>query len=759
MALRPIRRFVATSSALAVVCVSCGRPDEQSSLVLSSTESIRATQESISFADNASIQDVGLRDKDGTSTVVTPSYLPKAGETAVELTVVFNPRFSVPAQSTFVYDKSKWTIVVGKNTQYVTGADILEIQEDGNFTSGEVREGQIKMRIRLTTLPQWPEKLTNDAALDTVDGRKALKIMPYYSLEGAVPPGNAGTIQGLSAAYMKDDIGAIVAPATIGSTVISDGAFSFDFSPPSDTTAADTSSGSVTSVGKSNVSGYVVVYWKDSECRAGGWSFKPNKVFDKTKANADLSCSYPGLTSAIAGTNSCAIGCSSDVSDDFFGKSANDIAVPPEFPAAAGKVNAIKRGCLNIVRVASDGRTSFAVNDALNTEAYGMMVYPLDSAGNIGMSRSRCLQAKPFDVVFPSSKKSPGLGKSKSDCFVVTSASGSTQSPAVHYWRVLRDSWLDRVGVSQFYYKHAPRWAAWLDENPSLKPALNAVFEWSGKTLVRLSQWVEKWNERAQSAARTTSSALSRLIVSEALADDASAASEQKDRSGLEHPHGSASTTLMIGGGQIRPSEDKELYDLSYKNKKPGFLFVAQSFRLFDVFGEFGVGYELGGVMMKGKSADANQAEISLSGYGGGLLGEYRLRVGERPWVSPRFSFVYGKMRMREEAASVSSASNSTGGTGSGSGTGSGTGTSSSSSASDLSPSGTTPVWQTYTTIRGSLDFSITRIYGDDENLIRYGYEAEDMTLSLFGGLHTNNGKVISTSGLQLGGGITFLFK
>jgi hypothetical protein len=57
------------------------------------------------------------------------------------------------------------------------------------------------------------------------------------------------------------------------------------------------------------------------------------------------------------------------------------------------------------------------------------------------------------------------------------------------------------------------------------------------------------------------------------------------------------------------------------------------------------------------------------------------------------------------------------------------------------------------------LDLSIPALYGDDENLIRYGYEVEDMTLSVFAGMNTNEGKVISTSGLQLGGAISFMFR
>lgn len=731
------RQLFYAGCVLAIVAVACGRNDDAPAQLASVTDS-----EVFELASDPSVlTDVSLADKAGQSTIVTPSYLPKPGQTARELQIIFYPRFTVK-NPRFVYDRSKWTVAVGNNVQFLTAADIIEIKEDGNFNSGEVREGQIKMTVRLTAQGQWPDKITNDAALTTIDGRKALKLLPYYSLDGAVAPGNSGTMQGLSAAYMKDDVGAIVAPATINSSAITDGAFSIEFSAPEDTTAADTSSGSVSSVGKSNVSGFVVVYWKDSECRSSGWSFKPNKTFDKTAANNDLSCSYPGLDTAVSGSNSCNLGCATDTLDSYFGKSANDIAVPPEFPTETGAENAIKRGCLNIVRVGSDGRTSFAVNNAINGEAYGAMVYPLDSSGNIGMTRSRCAKLQPFNVEFASTRKSPDLGKSKSDCFVATAASGSTSSAAVHYWRILRDTWLDKFGLSAVYYSHAPAWAAWLEQNPSYKPMVNGVLEWSGRNLVKISQWMDRFGEHMGSSLQRFSIFLSSLLAAEARAETATPSSA--DKSGLKHPQGSAFSTLTFGGGQIRPSEDKELYDLSYKNKKPGFLFVGQTFRLFDLSGEFGLGYEFTGLLMKGTSPDATKTPISLSGYGGGANAEYRLRIGAYPWVAPRFSAVYGVMRMREEAEAVSTSSSSSG--------------SGASGSSDISPSGTTPVWQRYTTLRLFLDVSIPRLYGDDENLIRYGYQVEDMTLSFFGGLNTNTGKVISTSGLQLGGAFSFMF-
>ncbi|MBM3382984.1 MAG: hypothetical protein FJY29_11145 [Betaproteobacteria bacterium] len=726
------RRLFSTGCVLAAVAVACGRSDDtpaQLASVIGSDTYELASDPSV-------LTDVSLTDKTGQTTIVTPSYLPKPGQIARDLQIIFYPRLTVK-NPRFVYDRSKWTVAVGNNVQFLTAADIIEIKEDGNFSSGEVREGQIKMTVRLTAQGQWPDKITNDAALTTIDGRKALKLQPYYSLDGAVAPGNSGTVQGLSAAYMKDDVGAIVAPARINSSAITDGAFSIEFSAPDDTTAADTSSGSVTFVGKSNVSGFVVVYWKDSECRGSGWTFKPNKVFDRTAANSDLNCTYPGLDTAISGSNSCNLGCSTDVGDSFFGKAANDIAVPPEFPTETGADNAIKRGCLNIVRVASDGRTSFAVNNATNGGTYGAMVYPLDSSGGLGMTRSRCSKLEPFNVEFASTRKSPGLGKSKSDCFVATAASGSSQSKSVHYWRILRDTWLDRLGLSSVYYRYAPSWAAWLEDNPAYKPTVNAALEWSGRNLVKLSQWMHRFGESMDSSMQNISLFLSKLVGSEARADTSV---PQTDNSGLKHPRGSAFTTLTIGGGQIRPSADKDLYDLSYKDKKPAFLFVGQTFRLVDLSGELGLGYEFTGLSMKGTSSDTPKTPVSLGGYGGGITGEYRLRIGAYPWVAPRISGVYGMMRMREEAEAVSSD------------------TSSSSGTSDISPSGTTPVWQRYTTFRFFLDVSIPRLYGDDENLIRYGYQVEDMTLSFFGGLNTNDGKIISTSGLQLGGAISFMF-
>jgi hypothetical protein len=752
------RIFCRLGFALTLVS-ACGQPETQHAGQDAASISAGIRENVNFFADNSTLQDVSLSDKAGFSTTVTPSALPKVGQAAVELTVVFYPRFTVPAQSKFQYDKKKWMIVVGKNNnKYVSGED-FEVNDGGGFTSGEIREGTVKMVIRLTTLPQWPESITGDAAIDVIDGRKALKILPYYSLEKDLPPGNPGTKQGLSAAYMQDDVGTIAAPAKILSSVVSDGAFSVGFEFPSDKTAVDTSTGTVTSVGQSNIGGFVVVYWKDSECAAGGWTFKPNKIFDKTKAFADLSCTYPGIDTAVAGTSSCNLGCSTDANADFFGKSALDVAAPPEIPSESGFENKIRSGCLNIVRIAAGPRSSFALNEAVNGENYGVMVYPLDSAGTIGLTRSQCIKAKPYEVGYPSIKKSPGLGKTTEDCFVATAASGSPDSLAVHYWRVLRDSWLDRIGVSAIYYRHARSWAAWLERHSQLKPAVNMVLETSGRVLVKGSQVVSRWTSSLHSAFSQLSSFVSQLWVSEARADSGVSQTENPKTAADDGlVPGSASTTLTLAASITQPSQDKDLYEASYKNKRPISGFVSQSFRVWDFFGELGLGYEIGGVMMKGKAIDEKKTDILLYGYGGGALAEYRLRITEHPWLSPRISLVGGKMRMREEASAVSTTNKETTSGTSTSGTSS-SGTSTTDTSSEIKPRGTAPVWQTYTTVRGTLDLSITRLYGDDENLIRYGYGVEDLTLSLFAALHKNNGKVISTSGLQLGAGFSFFFR
>ena len=734
MAAKPALLFV-VGSALVIVAQGCGSADphenERYSKLYSNTLELAS--------DPSVLNDVSLSDKTGSAPSVNPSYLPKAGESSRDIEITFYPKLTVKNAS-FVYDKSKWTVAVGNNVQFLTGADIIDIKEDGNFTSGEMREGQIKLTVRLTTQGQWPDKITNDAALTTNNGRKALKLLPYYSLDGAVAPGNSGTLQGVSAVFMQDDIGAIQAPAKITSTAVSDSAFSVEFTAPEDTTAFDTSDGSLKDVGRSNVSGFVVVYWRDSECQSGGWSFKANEVYDKNKAGADLQCTYPGLTEAVSGTESCNLGCSTAVADELFGKSGADVAVPLEFPSETGPENEIQRGCLRVARVRSDGRTSYAVNNAVNDENYGVMVYPLDSSGQIGSMRSTCSQLKPRNVEFVSSRKTPGLGKSKSDCFVATAASGSSQSAAVHYWRILRDSWLDPIGLSAVYYRYAQSWAHWLDEHPQYKPTLNTALEWSGKHLVSLSQWFSSAKKNIQSFTQNLAHTIGSILFPEARADDSTPTNLDE---GLENDHGSASSTLTFGGGQIRPSADKELYDLSYKDKKPGFLFIGQSFRIIDLMGELGLGYEFSGLSLKGTSADATKTPVTLTGYGAAALVEYRFRIGQYPWVTPRFAYTYGKMRMREEAESVSSSGS----------------TSDSSGSSQISPSGTKPVWHTQTGIKAYIDISVPALYGDDLNLIRYGYDVEDMTLSVFAGQNTNDGSLISTSGLQLGGAFSFMFK
>lgn len=736
MASRPALLFV-VGFALVSVAQACGSADESDTGQISQLYSA----DSEIASDPSVLTDVSLTDRSGFTPSVSPSFLPKPGESARDIEIIFYPKLTVPVKNAnFVYDKSKWTVAVGNNVQFLTGADIIDINEDGNFNSGETREGQIKLTVRLTSQAQWPDKITNDAALTTNNGRKALKLLPYYSLDGAVAPGNSGTLQGLSAVFMQDDIGAIAAPANITSSAVSDAAFSVEFTAPDDTTAFDSSDGKLNDVGRSNVSGFVVVYWRDSECQAGGWSFKAHKVYDKNKSEADLQCVYPGLQSAVAGASSCELGCSSTAADEFYGKSPNDVAVPLEFPTETGADNEIQRGCLRIARVKSDGRTSYAVNNAVNDESYGVMVYPLDSSGQIGSMRSTCTELKPRNVEFVSSRKTPGLGKSKSDCFVATAASGSTQSAAVHYWRILRDTWLDPVGLSSFYYRYAGTWAQWLEKNPRYKPATNSVLEWSGQRLVALSQWFSMAKKNIESITQQLAESLGGVLFSEAHAEERLQTSAEE---GLENGHGSASSILTFGGGQIRPSADKELYDLSYKDKKPGFLFVGQSFRIIDLMGELGLGYEFTGLSLKGRSSDVTQTPVTLTGYGAAALIEYRFRVGSYPWVTPRFAYTYGKMRMREEAESVAASG----------------GKSDSSGTSQISPSGTKPVWHTQSAIRAYIDISVPALYGDDLNLIRYGYDVEDMTLSVFAGQNTNAGQIISTSGLQLGGAFSFMFK
>lgn len=735
MAIRPALFFV-VGCALVSITQGCGGPE-----AADSTQGSQLFSLNTEFASDPSVlNDVSLSDRTGFTPSVTPSYLPKAGESARDIEITFYPKLTVK-NTNFVYDRSKWTIAVGNNVQFLTGADIIEIKEDGNLASGEIREAQIKMTVRLTTQAQWPDKITSDSALTTNNGRKALKLLPYYSLDGAVAPGNSGTLQGLSAVFMQDDVGAIAAPSTVTSTAVSDGAFSIEFSAPEDTTAFDSSDGTLKDVGRSNVSGFVVVYWNDAECQTGGWNFKPNKVYDKSNSESDLQCSYPGLQTAIAGASSCNLGCSTETRADLFDKSANDVAVPFVIPSETGAENELQNGCLRIARVKADGRTSYAVNNATNDATYGAMVYPLDSSGQIGSMRSVCRELKPRNVEFVSSRKTPGLGKSKSDCFVATAASGSSQSAAVHYWRILRDTWLDRVGLSAIYYRHAKQWAAWLERNPEFKPAVNSVLEWSGKNLVKVSQWLSSAKPSFDKLAHRVSESLGGLLFPEARADERPESTRDE---GLENNHGSASSTLTFGVGQIRPSADKELYALSYKDKKPGFLYVGQSFRLFDLAGEFGLGYEFSALTLEGKSSDATQTPVTLSGFGVAALFEYRLRIGDYPWVTPRFAGSYGYMRMREEAGAVAASSETSG---------------EASGASQISSVGTTPVWHTNTNLRAYFDVSVPALYGDDLNLIRYGYDVEDLTLSAFVGQGLNQGKLISTSGLQLGGALSLMFK
>jgi len=124
-------------------------------------------------SDPSVLNDVSLTDRTGFTTSVTPSYLPKAGQTARDLQIIFYPKWTVK-NTKFVYDKSKWTVAVGNNVQFLTGTDIIEIVED-----------TVGAKAQIQHLPDQPGDVPRTCA-DISKARMLLGYNPRTSFEEGI---------------------------------------------------------------------------------------------------------------------------------------------------------------------------------------------------------------------------------------------------------------------------------------------------------------------------------------------------------------------------------------------------------------------------------------------------------------------------------------------------------------------------------------------------------------------------------------------
>lgn len=765
-------------SASADGALSANQPSEWGAFALNqggTTDTTSSSLDNVSFSKSAECEPS-----------LTPSGLPRKGATLEKITITFCVQITVSeSNKTFVYDKSKWAAYLGtdKNNIYAGESKIVVDTDDSRLASSDLtRLGKVTLSILLPD-SKLPESLYS--ALDTSTGRERLALTPFYSQGGgSVSDANSREISGLQA-FLQNDVGAIAAPPSIRKVTTSDGEFVVEVAPPSSLASIDPRDPQLK--GNSSLSGYLIVYWNHDECTAArSWDFRANGVADRSipkgtyrASEVIFSCTYPGAPES-GGPAPCSFGCSAAKDAALLNYAQEDILVPKTFPDAAGKK--VKNGCYTVARIDS-GRRSFSVSGVENGALYGVSVFALDSAGRVGLGRSACAAVTPRDV--PLASKEKGADVSRSDCFVVTAAAGDSGSAAVHYWRVVRDAYLEQTVWGRqavaWYYKKGPRVAQWLEEHPRLKAPLNVVFEWTGRAVVVSGRWWHRVSEhistfvsefvstfgspfvnrtartvhevfgvpqaRAQAPEQSTESTTAESTTAE------SATAESTTESTTAGPSGLApSGALYLLVGALSPTEDSDLYKAYYPKKRPLALTLGQTFRVLDAAGELGLGGEVSYAGTTGKvpaktvkteapiPEEVQGRKISFYSIGLALAVDYRLRLGATPWLAPRLALTGGVQRLREEVANAEDP-NETG------------------AQADSSGNFGAEGWGGVLGARGSLEFSALKLWGASAGSVRFSYGLEDLALSLYVSYQKDFAKkMLRVSGVQGGAGLVFLF-
>ncbi|KAB8033182.1 hypothetical protein [Fluviispira multicolorata] len=407
----------------------------------------------------------------------------------------------------------------------------------------------------------------------------ALSIIPIYS----------STINTNLKFYWQADKGAMLYAPTI-SVNSQDSAFVVTLKPPTNLAAANVNSAgtNLTSVNANTLSGYIIVYWLDSDssgqasgCKAspGNWQFYLNPIsINNSAQNTSSTCTYTNYNISMKGGGvSAALSCTTTASILTFDSTlsgvtnltADTAAIPFSFSTPsdfASDSNGSPIGCYKVVYVPSS-RSTWSKGYINNGEIYGVMAWALNSgydtvnkvnSPKYSLSHSEISYVSPAKFPLASSEKTPSLPQSQSDCFFVTAASGNANSQAVFYWRVLRDEYLTPIGITPYYYAHAKKWAVWLDNHPRLKPATNFILEYSGKTIYHATGFVKNITENL----KTFFSGFKKLLIQEAGAQELTG--EKKNNSNeFQQPN----YELFITGGILLPTGDKYLYDKYYSSQ------------------------------------------------------------------------------------------------------------------------------------------------------------------------------------------------
>lgn len=727
---------------LVFLLLGCGS-DEHSIPLQNSSES------ELAFADCSS----GLGKLvaiDGATHEITPASPPLVGENFPLTTITFSIELCATT-----YALENWELRVGSLTEgssgtTITQPDIISVVDTG--LSGEnPKTGRLVVKtLKHFTSGEW------SAWVDTSSGKSKIPFTLRYKNGG-------NTLLGPTK-FMQKDEGSIQAPPFLSAPKPDEQALYVEISSPSSLGAQDKDGAST---GTSSVGGYLVMYWNEEECSGGGeWKFKTNAIYDGTQP--ETTCNY----TVNNGAGTCSFGCGDK--DGF--------VVPASIPSAeqTGLKNAKKVGCYKVARIPSSGEANIVLSGLKNGTKYNVTSFVLDASGNIGRYPSLCRDGTPKAVPMSSSEKDPTLSKSSSDCFVVTAASGDRYSPSVMYWRRIRDAHLYNSSFHKWYLKNGPKLAALVEENEWAKKPLNFLFETSGYLLVKADIYGNKMQDKLkslvnllegfffESAYAQESEALSEdeisgknkpsqepIIVTtpepvatpEIISPTPTATPEVEYKSTHTETEGSASSQLQLTVSRMIMSntEDKEIFNKYYPNYKIYHLMVGQTYRLFDLFGEFGLGGYFSYFGAQGEvpntaeyDEDLRKKDLSIRTYGASLAADYRLRITSFPWVAPRVQVAYGYHYFREEASLTKAQRES---------------------VEQVKPMGVSR-WKPMLNTRINLELSLTKLFPwDGTPMTKFGYGLEDFMLVLFYGTRKDyENRVLNFSGSEYGMGIALLF-
>lgn len=570
-----------------------------------------------------------------------------------------------------------------------------------------------------------------------------LTVAAYYS-----DPNTGGTPSPLtstgSAAPWQPDFGAIInAPSILPQAM--DSAFSLSLTPPSSTSAVTQSPStgtptSLVSTTANSITGYVIAYWKDSNCSFGGgigWTsaFAANPVSYATAPG--YSCAYtPYSTSFNIGGTSSVLGCTTV--GTFLPNTAGpaltaDTAAIPNLPNGindlayliANPLTELSAGCMNVTYVPATQSSWTKSGLANDGTVYGATAWVLNAAvptPNYSLAHANISYITPISFTLASLVKSPDLAKT-TDCFVVTAASGHVDSKSVFYWRILRDSYLTPIGFTKYYYNHARTWAAWLNEHPRLKPPLNFIFEKSGYFFYHMGEFIKQAHHNVKDLLHKFIFILSNLF------DQKADASEFKD---FKPPR----YELFVTGGILFPTQDKSFYDTYYSSQQTSHIELGAN-RIFwlDHFG-FSTG-ALGRYLFNSENESAPVLGSYVQPYTrtiysvtAEVIGGVRYRAPSFVYIIPGVFAGIGATRFREEA-SISS-----------------TGT-----ASTLGVTQWSPIYE----FGGNLDISLLNLIRTNE--ISPTYWLNDILFRFSGSYNINPTKALSSTGFFVQGGFSFLIQ